>query len=52
MVASCALLVQLLRVCDDVDTGLDNTCEVIIQETGSITSVLFSTPETGYIIYD
>ena len=34
-------------VCDDVDNGLDNTCEVIRQET-----VLFSTPETDYIIYD
>ena len=33
--------------CDDVDNGLDNTCEVIRQET-----VLFSTPETDYIIYD
>ena len=36
-----------LTVCDDVDNGLDNTCEVIRQET-----VLFSTPETDYIIYD
>ena len=36
-----------LRHCDDVDNGLDNTCEVIRQET-----VLFSTPETDYIIYD
>ena len=35
------------HVCDDVDNGLDNTCEVIRQET-----VLFSTPETDYIIYD
>ena len=35
------------RVCDDVDNGLDNTCEVIRQET-----VLFSSPETDYIIYD
>ena len=34
-------------LCDDVDNGLDNTCEVIRQET-----VLFSTPETDYIIYD
>ena len=34
-------------VCDDVDNMLDNTCEVIRQET-----VLFSTPETDYIIYD
>ena len=33
--------------CDDVDNGLDNTCEVIRQET-----VLFSTPETDYVIYD
>ena len=33
--------------CDDVDNGLDHTCEVIRQET-----VLFSTPETDYIIYD
>ena len=33
--------------CDDVDNRLDNTCEVIRQET-----VLFSTPETDYIIYD
>ena len=33
--------------CDDVDNGLDNTCEVIRQET-----VIFSTPETDYIIYD
>ena len=33
--------------CDDVDNGLDNSCEVIRQET-----VLFSTPETDYIIYD
>ena len=33
--------------CDDVDNGLYNTCEVIRQET-----VLFSTPETDYIIYD
>ena len=33
--------------CDDVDNGLDNTCEVIRQET-----VLVSTPETDYIIYD
>ena len=33
--------------CDDVDNGFDNTCEVIRQET-----VLFSTPETDYIIYD
>ena len=31
--------------CDDVDNGLDNTCEVIRQET-----VVFSTPETDYII--
>ena len=31
--------------CDDVDNGLDNTCEVIRQET-----VLFSTPETDYIM--
>ena len=30
-----------------MDNGLDNTCEVIIQET-----VLFSTPGTDYIIYD
>ena len=30
-----------------MDNGLDNTCEVIRQET-----VLFSTPETDYIIYD
>ena len=36
-----------LQRCDDVDNGLDNTCEVIRQET-----VLFSTPETDYIIYD
>ena len=36
-----------LGPCDDVDNGLDNTCEVIRQET-----VLFSTPETDYIIYD
>ena len=36
-----------LSNCDDVDNGLDNTCEVIRQET-----VLFSTPETDYIIYD
>ena len=35
-----------------MDNGLDNTCEVIRQETGSIASVLFSTPETDYIIYD
>ena len=34
-------------MCDDVDNGLDNTCEVIRQET-----VLVSTPETDYIIYD
>ena len=34
-------------VCDDVDNGLDNTCEAIRQET-----VLFSTPETDYIIYN
>ena len=27
-------------MCDDVDNGLDNTCEVIRQET-----VVFSTPE-------
>ena len=27
--------------CDDVDNRFDNTCEIIIQETGSITSVLF-----------
>ena len=33
--------------CDDVDNGLYNTGEVIRQET-----VLFSTPETDYIIYD
>ena len=33
-------------MCDDVDNRLDNTCEVIRQET-----VLFSTPETDYIIY-
>ena len=33
--------------CDDVDNMLGNTCEVIRQET-----VLFSTPETDYIIYD
>ncbi len=33
-------------MCDDVDNGLDNTCEVIRQET-----VVFSTPETDYIIY-
>ena len=33
--------------CDDVDNGLDNTCEVKRQET-----VLFSTPVTDYIIYD
>ena len=30
-----------------MDNRLDNTCEVIRQET-----VLFSTPETDYIIYD
>ena len=36
-----------LDSCDDVDNGLDNTCEVIIQET-----VLFSTPETDNILYD
>ena len=34
-------------ICDDVDNMLDNTCEVIRQET-----VLLSTPETDYIIYD
>ena len=39
--------IPLNRDCDDVDNGLDNTCEVIRQET-----VLFSTPETDYIIYD
>ena len=39
--------VTLYNRCDDVDNGLDNTCEVIRQET-----VLFSTPETDYIIYD
>ncbi len=33
--------------CEDVDNGLDNTCEVIKQETD-----LFSTAETDYIIYD
>ena len=38
---------QVVRHCDDVDNGLDNTCEVIRQET-----VIFSTPETDYIIYD
>ena len=37
----------IVHVCDDVDNGLNNTCEVIRQET-----VLFSTPETDYIIYD
>ena len=36
-----------MKHCDDVDNGFDNTCEVIRQET-----VLFSTPETDYIIYD
>ncbi len=36
-----------MRYCEDVDSGLDNTCEVIRQET-----VVFSTPETDYIIYD
>ena len=40
-------LISYLYDCDDVDNGLDNTCEVIRQET-----VLFSTPETDYIIYD
>ena len=40
-------VMSTLLHCDDVDTGLDNTCEVIRQET-----VLFSTPETDYIIYD
>ena len=39
--------VVVVSSCDDVDNGLDNTCEVIRQET-----VLFSTPETDYIIYD
>ena len=34
-------------ICDDVDNGLDNTFEVIRQET-----VIFSTPETDYIIYN
>ena len=38
---------QGMAACDDVDNGLYNTCEVIRQET-----VLFSTPETDYIIYD
>ena len=38
---------SIARDCDDVDNGFDNTCEVIIQET-----VLFSTPETDYIIHD
>ena len=33
--------------CDDVDNMLDNTCEVLRQQTA-----LFSTPETDYIIYD
>ena len=37
----------VMILCDDVDNGLDNTCEVIRQET-----VVFSTPETDYIIYD
>ena len=36
-----------MYLCDDGDNWLDNTCEVIRQET-----VLFSTPETDYIIYD
>ena len=40
-------IIVVLDYCDDVDNGLDNTCEVIRQET-----VLFSTPETDYIIYD
>ena len=40
------IVVIIMYVCDDVDNGLDNTCEVI-KET-----VLFSTPETDYIIYD
>ena len=41
------ICVQETWYCDDVDNRLDNTCEVIRQET-----VLFSTPETDYIIYD
>ena len=40
-------ITQTMDLCDDVDNMLDNTCEVIRQET-----VLFSTPETDYIIYD
>ena len=39
--------VNNINHCADVDNGLDNTCEVIRQET-----VLFSTPEIDYIIYD
>ena len=27
--------------CDEVDNRFDNTCEIIRQETGSITSVIF-----------
>ena len=43
-----ALRLELVRAyCDDVDNWLDKSCEVIRQET-----VLFSTPETDYIIYD
>ncbi len=42
-----AMQINVLSICDDVDNGLDNTCEDIRQET-----VLFSTPETDYIIYD
>ena len=50
--SSITFLLSLLKtfhlgMCDDVDNRLDNTCEVIRQET-----VLFSTPETDYIIYD
>ena len=41
------LCTTCMYMCNDVDNGLDNTCEVIRQET-----VLFSTPETDYIIYD
>ena len=47
LVLSVAVFGMTVNVCDDVDNGLDNTCEVIRQET-----VLFSTPETDYIIYD
>ena len=43
----CHKFTRTVYACDDVDNGLDNTCEVIRQET-----VLFSTPETDYIIYD